>query len=931
MNQPIGCLLDVMNRLGIGLSVLSFFCFAVQAETQRYVALPARTLPVMDTVDLVVVGSSEGGLGAAYAAGKAGARVVLISDYTFLGDDYLAKAKRDLAAGPAPQSEMAKRLFSKPDPAEFSKTASALLREAHVTFLDNSRYAGILVDEKGTLCGIATANKAGVQAIVAKVVLDVSQASRVADDAGAVRAPWTAKTLTVSRPVTDQKTKTLTPVTKNVPMPELTWPRLNQAERSLRETGNVVVGTNFAHSMDFYMPNALKMTQALDLEKPQPEMFQVQGIANLYALGSSVATAPGVAKKLMQPVRLTDVGCLLGTHLTAAAAKRTLPKPAELVFKSVKGDVREGLAIRELTGRERPYRQSKAETVRQPASAVPVWGEYDIVVVGSGPAGHAAAIAAGRAGRRVLMIEQAGYIGGNVALGVTGFWRGYRRGFNQEWMRQRRLAYPEMLNEAGVDIWYHSLAVGAVMQGNAVRGVEVATWLGRGVALAQIVIDASGDGDICVMAGAKADYINDGSLSIEEASFVGHYPNSMPVDPMDIQGATLHRVLVAEHVKKAPGIPIAQIRETRRIIGDYQINELDVNAGRTYSDVIGVIACAFDPHGFYMSDYSFAGLMISTKKVKADVIMYVPLRACIPAGVEGLYVAGRCFSCTHDAQAIARMNPDMLNQGYAIGYAAALCVRNKTSTRAVNIRALQKHLVASDCLPAEKFDAIARELPPVSSAEWEAAAQDPGQRKNLLTLALAGKNALPALRAAFTKDPTPDKAKALCLLGDKAGVPLLAQHVQTLPMPPAEDYAWDGFLKVPELDGAVWCLAIPRDPRATEVLVERLATCDASTSFNTLRSLTGALGRIGDPKAAPALAAFLKKPGVQGYSNEGTDKAGTQAARFSKAMIELFAASALYACGDCDALGQTILKRYLDDWRGIFVRYAGHALGLVDE
>ena len=58
MNQPIGCLLDVTNRLGIGLSVLSvlsFFCFAVQAETQRHVALPERTLPVMDTVDLVVV------------------------------------------------------------------------------------------------------------------------------------------------------------------------------------------------------------------------------------------------------------------------------------------------------------------------------------------------------------------------------------------------------------------------------------------------------------------------------------------------------------------------------------------------------------------------------------------------------------------------------------------------------------------------------------------------------------------------------------------------------------------------------------------------------------------------------------------------------------------------------------------------------------
>ncbi len=922
--------MDVMKKLPIGLSVLLLCGVVAQAETPRFVALPERALPVMDTVDLVVVGSSEGGLGAAYAAGKAGARVIVISDYTFLGDEYIAKAKRDLAAGPVPQSEMAKQLFSTPEPTAFSKTASRLLREAKVTFLDNSRYAGLLVDGQGTLCGIATANKAGVQAIIAKTVLDVSQASRVADDAGAERAPWTVKTLRVSRPLVDKKTKVLTQVTKEVPMPELTWARVNKAEQSLRETWNVVISTNFAHSMDFYMPNALTMALALDLGKPQPDMFRVKGFANLYVLGSSVATSPAVAEKLMQPVRLTDLGSLLGLQLAAEAAKKTPPKPADVVFQAVKGAVREGFAIHELTGRERPYCQRKAETVRQPASAVPVWGEYDIVVVGGGPAGHAAAIAAGRAGKRVLLVEQSGFIGGNVALGITGFWRGYRRGFNQEWQKQRKLAYPEMLNEAGVDIWYHSLAVGAVMQGNAVRGVEVATWLGRGVALGQIVIDASGDGDVCVMAGAKADYISDGDLCIEEASFIGHYANSMAFDPMDVVGATLHRVFVAEQVKKTASIPIAQIRETRRIIGDYKINELDVNAGRTYADVIGVIACAFDPHGYYMSDYSFAGLMISTKKVKEDVIMYVPLRACIPAGVEGLYMAGRCFSCEHDAQALARMNPDMLNQGYAIGYAAALCVQDKTSTRAVDIRALQKHLVAIDCLPAEKFAEIAREKPPVSAAEWEAAAQDPGQRKNLLILARAGQNAVPALRAAFAKDPTPEKAKALCLLGDNEGVPLLAQHVKTLPMPPAEAYAWDGFLKVPELDGAMWCLAIPRDPRATETLAERLATCDASTSFNTLRSITGALGRIGDPKAAPALAAFLKKPGLQGYCNTGTDPAGTQAAQFSKAMIELFAASALYRCGDCEGLGRTILTQYLDDWRGIFVRYAGHVLGLKD-
>ena len=919
-----------MKKYALILAALACWSCICMGEIAA-IALPERTLPVIDTVDLVVVGSSEAGLGAAYAAGKAGARVILISDYTFLGDEFVAKVKRDMAKGPAPKTAFAQKLFAHTDPIVFSKTASALLREANVVFLDNSRYAGVLVDAKGVACGIATANKAGVQAIVAKAVLDVSQAAQVADDLGATRAPWSNTTLTVSRPLVDRKTKALTVITKEAPMPTFSWVNLNKAEQTLRETWNVVISTNFAHSMDFYMPHALTMTQPLNLDQPTLAMFQPRGIERLWVLSSSVAGLPAAAETLMHPVMLADLGVLIGESVQALAAKMPLPNPAEIVAKPRAGVVREGLTIRELTGRERPYRRGPAKTVRQPASAVPVWGEYDIVVVGGGPAGHAAAIAAGRAGQRVLMVEQSGFIGGNVALGITGFWRGYRRGFNQEWMKERRLAYPEMLNEAGVDIWYHSLAVGAVMQGKTVRGIEVATWMGRGVALGKIVIDASGDGDVSVMAGAKAEYVNDEDLCIEEASFAGHYPNSMPFDPMDIAGATIHRVLVAEQVKNTATIPIAQIRETRRIVGDYQINERDVNAGRTYADVIGVIACAFDPHGYYRSDDAFAGLMIQTKKVKTDVVMYVPLRACIPAGVEGLYVAGRCFSCTHDVQALARMNPDMLNQGYAIGYAAALCVQNKTSTRTVDLKALQAHLVKTDCLPAESFAEIARETQPVSDAELQAAAQDPSSRKNLLTLACGGARSIPFLRTALKSNPTPDKAKALCLLGDSAGVPVLAQQVKRLPLPPAEDYAWDGFLKVSEFDGAAWCLAIPRDRRATAVLIERLAQCDAATGFSTVRSLTGALKRLKDPQAAPALVAFLKKPGVQGHDNAGTDKAGTQAAQFSKAMIELFAASALYACGDSDNLGRTILERYLDDWRGIFVRYAGHTLGLKDE
>jgi len=88
-----------------------------------------------------------------------------------------------------------------------------------------------------------------------------------------------------------------------------------------------------------------------------------------------------------------------------------------------------------------------------------------------------------------------------------------------------------------------------------------------------------------------------------------------------------------------------------------------------------------------------------------------------------------------------------------------------------------------------------------------------------------------------------------------------------------------------------------------------------------------ALGRIGDPAAAPALAEFLRKPGVRGHRDIGTQPNSVESAQFSRAMVELFAAAALFRCGDSDGLARQILTEYLDDWRGVFVRYAGHTLG----
>ena len=64
----------------------------------------------------------------------------------------------------------------------------------------------------------------------------------------------------------------------------------------------------------------------------------------------------------------------------------------------------------------------RARTIEEPARQVPVYGEYDVAVLGGGPAGIAAAVAAARAGRRTLLIERYGFLGGmGTAAGVTNF------------------------------------------------------------------------------------------------------------------------------------------------------------------------------------------------------------------------------------------------------------------------------------------------------------------------------------------------------------------------------------------------------------------------------------------------------------------------------------------------------------------------------
>jgi len=426
----------------------------------------------------------------------------------------------------------------------------------------------------------------------------------------------------------------------------------------------------------------------------------------------------------------------------------------------------------------------------------------EVCVTGGGMSGTSAAIASGRLGVETLLVEQYGFLGGSATAGMVAPMMPNRAGgqdlvegiyedivgelmnlnaanrdryntgviyFDKE---QLKYILNNMVIDAGCKLLLHSWAERPLVKNGICEGIIVDNKSGRIAIIAEVVVDATGDGDMAAGAGCEFEIgrgydeysqsvtlffrmggVNEGVAFPEQgrrtqrpygqipAEFLfadifrrgvanGTFPADIPINQLYFERTTQNGVVSINATRafevdatntgdltyasvetrrqavilsnfihdNIPGFNNAYlqetgiqvgIRESRRIIGDYQLTGRDVLNSQRFQDVIARGSYGIDIH---CADHSGCGVV--GLELEGGASYDIPYRCLVPRGVENILLAGRCISVTHVALGSVRIMPVASGTGHAAGVAAALSVRNETSPRNLDYFDIRNALIA---------------------------------------------------------------------------------------------------------------------------------------------------------------------------------------------------------------------------------------------
>jgi len=394
-------------------------------------------------------------------------------------------------------------------------------------------------------------------------------------------------------------------------------------------------------------------------------------------------------------------------------------------------------------------------TITEPARQIPVLAQTDVLVIGGGPAGAAAAIAASRTGAETYLVERYNHLGGlwtgglvlpllsthavdkqkqqkQVIFGVGGEMSQRLKDLDMSISEVNPVIDPEagkfvldeMIREAGVKMLYHTWGAQVIMEGNTIKGVFIESKSGRMAVLAKVVIDCTGDGDIFHWAGEQYETMKYHIGLVHRLGNVDrikpHAPGfkkmeiGKPTPIPSVNWVNMHgkddqdgtdmlnlsqlqmeyRKEIWENVaniRKTPGHEEVFLLDTASQLGVRMSRIVDGEYKLTLEDTM-TFRSFDDVIGV---SGAWTTMLYKGQKVRTADRPYwqIPYRSLVPKKTENLLVAGRCFCFEQSLVEDTRIIGTCLVTGHGAGAAAGLAVKERESVRNIDISKLKKLLI----------------------------------------------------------------------------------------------------------------------------------------------------------------------------------------------------------------------------------------------